>query len=185
MKIYHFLSILLAGAVGLIIYIVGEYGSTDLNTCFIKSGSKGQLLEFLPLFLNFPIIMILLLISVAVIDNNYESVILNIMFVSFTLGITLTLATIFSLLGTLKVLKPNVVEAGVLIGALSGFIVSLSRLANKNIFIAIRDKLKKGVRVSLIQKSMFNSSDTQPLRSRNKSVYDLSGLFFDVTVKVI
>ena len=190
MLVYNIVSISMAVLVVIGIFIVGAFGTTDLNTCFIKSGSKGQLSEFIPLLINFPLILILLLYSIIRSENIYEPVLINMIMVSATIGITLGLATIFSLLGAAKILQPNTVDSGVMVGALSGFSVGISRLLNKKLWIEIGLKFKKTFRLkSYSLGGDFERSgslgDDLNFKVPPPNLLDLHDMFSKVTIRVI
>jgi hypothetical protein len=185
MRAYHCISVTAAIVIGLLIFWVGAYGTTDLNTCFIQNRSKGQLAEFLPLMINFPVIMTTLIVSLRKVDENFEPVIINIILVSGTLGVTLALATIISLLGALKVLTEGYTDAGVTIGALSGFAVGLSRLINKKLYLELRRKLGKKNRLSIADDTLMSpESRGEKYTIIDQSVIGLYSVFSEVTIKV-
>ena len=188
MIVYHICSISAALVLVIVIFIVGAYGTTDLNTCFIQSRTKGQLAEFIPIFINFPLMIISLIVSAKKIGKNFEPVIINLLCVVITLGIALGTATLISLLGAAKMLSSNIVDVGVTIGALSGFCVGLSRLMNKKLYVEVKNKLrgkKREVNINLHENIFsYEEASDDEYSIFDQSAFSLHRIFAQVTIKV-
>ncbi|CAG9335561.1 unnamed protein product [Blepharisma stoltei] len=197
LRIYHALSSFIAFFLVLIVIIVGSFGTSHLRTCFINPQTSGHYIEFVPLVVHLPIMWSSVVIAVRKIENAYAKVMFNYTMVILCISSIWTISTLASVLDVFNEQEENVVvPIGVILGCLSGIVVAVARLSNKELLLEIYVTLFK--RKGIIQRE-YNISMQQDLLTKSnislgpdllpsrfsKNISYLGDFFHDLTEKTV
>ncbi|OMJ94837.1 hypothetical protein SteCoe_1858 [Stentor coeruleus] len=140
MKIYFIGTLILTALENLIIYSVGEFGLSDLDTCAIKNHSAGEYIYSIIIFGNLPImwisIFIVLKSSTAKNNKALKSLTLVIFSMTITWGMPALLPLISKLFGDQNI---DFNYFSILCGCSSGIFISVCRLATPQMVVKMKE----------------------------------------------
>ena len=133
-KIYYFSSTLIAAIEVSIIYYLGEFGLSNLSTCFIKQNSRGKYLLSIIYCVNVPMLWVTVFIVLKNPVSRNNKQIRQLVLVAAAKTITWGIPSLCIIVPTYEIFD----YIALLIGCLSGISVFFSRLGFKHIFKVIK-----------------------------------------------
>lgn len=185
---YHATSWGIASAMVLCIYLIGNFGKTSYQTCFIAKNSRGQYIGLFPLLINFPLLLFLAVISLRIVTKDYEVLLFSLGLTNFLLSMTLVLSNLLNFIAEVNKhdIVPIELHIAAIIGACSGLVLSSARLCSKSLYIKIKKVLyRRTVSMQLVHISEDFRLDRSHLNYLNSTIWNLSEFFENITKKTV
>lgn len=184
---YHISCILISASESLAVFLLGSFGNSRFNTCFIESNSPGEAIYLIPILLNFPVSVLAAMMMIK--EKNRRDSIKPLVLSLIAIVVTWGLPTSYNLIGYFSNgFLPEIKNIMICLGASSGFWFTLMRLSNTYTIQKIRRNTKETafyfqhISTMLVNKSMSYSmgDDTMGLTD-----IDMLGNFLEDSNKMV